>query len=62
MKSKKNGVLKKCQENVLQFMFLYIIRTPPFRAQIGRLYTEKDGVSIFTLLLLHAVDFQGCFN
>ena len=33
MKSK--FCVKKCQENVLQFMFLYIIRTPPFRAQIG---------------------------
>ena len=36
--------VKKSQENVLQFMFLYIIRTP-FRAQIGGekcgLYTGK---------------------
>ena len=45
MKSK--FCVKKCQENLLQFMFLYIIRTPPFRAQIGGkkcgLYTGKDG-------------------
>ena len=48
MKS-KFGV-KKCQENVLQFMFLYIIRTPRLGAQIGGekcgLYTGKDGTHL----------------
>ena len=45
MKSK--FCVKKCQENVLQFMFLYIIRTPLLELKsVGKkcgLYTVKDG-------------------
>ena len=45
MKSK--CCVKKCQENVLQFMFLYIIRTPLLELKsVGKkcgLYTGKDG-------------------
>ena len=45
MKSK--FCVKKCQENVLQFMFLYIIRTPLLELKsVGKkcgLYTGKDG-------------------
>ena len=46
MKSK--FCVKKCQENVLQFMFLYIIRTPLLELKsVGKkcgLYTGKDGI------------------
>ena len=45
MKSK--FCVKKCQENLLQFMFLYIIRTPLLELKsVGKkcgLYTGKDG-------------------
>ena len=45
MKSK--FCVKKCQENVLQFMFLYIIRTPLLELKsVGKkcgLYMGKDG-------------------
>ena len=45
MKSK--FCVKKCQENVLQFRFLYIIRTPLLELKsVGKkcgLYTGKDG-------------------
>ena len=39
--------VKKCQENVLQFMFLYILRTPPPPLELKSvekcgLYTGKD--------------------
>ena len=46
MKSK--FCVKKCQENVLQFMFLYIIRTPLLELKsVGKkcgLYTGKDSI------------------
>ena len=46
MKSK--FCVKKCQENVLLFMFLYIIRTPLLELKsVGKkcgLYTGKDGI------------------
>ena len=48
MKSK--FCVKKCQENVLQFMFLYIIRTPLLELKsVGKkcgLYTGKDGIQL----------------
>ena len=48
MKSK--FCVKKCQENLLQFMFLYIIRTPLLELKsVGKkcgLYTGKDGIHI----------------
>ena len=50
MKSK--FCVKKCQENVLQFMFLYIIRTPLLELKsVGKkcgLYTGKDGIQILS--------------
>ena len=58
MKSK--FCVKKCQENVLQFMFLYIIRTPLLELKsVGKkcgLYTGKDGnQKIHYLQLLFAL-------
>ena len=50
---------KKCQEKVLQFMFLYIIRPLRARVQIGRktcgLYTVKDG-RCFSIVICSGLD------
>ena len=47
---KSNFFVKKCQENVLLFMFLYIIRTPLLELKsVGKkcgLYTGKDGMLV----------------
>ena len=47
----QNFVLKSVKKNVLQFMFLYIIRTPFIELKsVGKkcgLYTGKDGIYIY---------------
>ena len=55
MKSK--FCVKKCQENVLQFMFLYIIRTPLLELKsVGKkcgLYKGKDCMYYLLLIVLY---------
>ena len=56
MKSK--FCVKKCQENVLQFMFLYIIRTPLLELKsVGKSadYTRERRYSLYLMVDLHSI-------